>query len=259
MTLALIFLVSTLGNQKFGGLHKLVLETTGPVQKMFTSGLNYLGSFKEEYLELLTVREENKRLWKELQESRASLHKSREAVATNVRLKKLLEFKETSGLPLVAASVTGKDPSMWFRSIIIDRGTRDGVMKGSAVINNQGIVGQVLSASPGFSKVLLAIAPSSAVDVLLQKSRVRGILSGTGSSIYRLEYILKTVEVEEGDVVVTAGYGGTFPTGLSVGTISKVIRKRRGMFHEIEVTPTVGFKTLENVLVLPLQDSSLEN
>ncbi len=257
MTLALIFLVSTLGNQKFGGLHKLVLETTGPVQEVVTSGVKYLLSFKQGYLEVLGVREENKRLWKELKECRTLLHKSQEAMATNTRLTKLLAFKDASDFPVVTASVIGKDPSMWFRSLIIDAGTNSGVVKGSPVANSEGIIGQVITASPGYSKVLLAIAPSSAIDVLLQKSRVRGVLKGSGKLTYRLEYVLKTVEIEEGDVVVTAGYGGMFPTGMPVGVVSKVIRKRRGMFHEIEVTPSVDYKTLENVFVLQRNESAV--
>jgi rod shape-determining protein MreC len=118
------------------------------------------------------------------------------------------------------------------------------------VVTGEGIVGQVYAASTGYSKVLLAIAPSSAIDVLLQDSRVRGILKGTGGDVYRLEYILKTIEVAEGDRVVTAGYGGMFPTGLPVGIVSDVTRKRRGMFLEIEVVPAVDFRTLENLLVI---------
>ncbi|PIE59465.1 MAG: rod shape-determining protein MreC [Desulfobulbus propionicus] len=250
LTLSFIFLVSILGNQKFGGLHKMVLEVSGPVQETVASGLRYLHTFKKEYLDILGVKEENKRLWRELRESRALLHQSREALAINARLTRLLDLRDSFDCPVVAATVTGKDPSMWFRSLIIDRGTHDNVFKGSPVTNEDGVVGQVISASPSFSKVLLAIAPSSAIDVLLQKTRVRGILKGTGSLVYTLEYVLKTVEVKKGDVVVTAGYGGIFPTGLSVGVVSRVIRKRRGMFHEIEVTPSVDFKTLEHLLVI---------
>lgn len=250
LTMALIFLVSTLGSQKFGSMHQLLFEAAGPFQATLSKGSSYLYSLKEEYLGLLSVREENKRLWQELQESRAALHKSREAMASNARLRRLLDFKNNSDFPVLAANVIGKDPSLWFRSLIIDRGTSDGVGRGAPVVNSEGVVGQVFEAAPSYSKVLLAIAPSSAIDVLLQKSRVRGILKGTGSLTYRLEYILKTVEVEEGDQVVTAGYGGVFPTGLSVGVVSKVIKKRRGMFHEIEVTPSVDYKTLENLLII---------
>jgi len=250
LTMVLIFLVSTLGNQKFGPLHELLFEAVGPLQNMLARGSGELRSLKQEYVDLLSVRRENKRLWSDLQECRSLSYKNREALAMNATLRRLLDFKKTTDLPMVAARIIGKDPSLWFRSVVIDRGARDGVSKGMAVVNGDGIVGQVFSVSPNYAKVLLAIAPSSAMDVLLQKSRVRGILKGTGSLTYRLDYILKTVNVEEGDQVVTAGYGGIFPTGLPVGVVSRVTKKRRGMFLEIEVTPAVDFLTLEDLLVV---------
>jgi len=249
-TLALIFLVSTLGSQKFGPLHEILFEAAGPFQNLLARGADGIRSLKQDYVGLLTVREENKRLRAELQECRNVSFKSREALATNTRLRKLLDFKETSRLPMVAARIIGKDPSVWFRSVIIDRGSRDGVAKGMAVINGDGVVGQIYAVSPNYAKVLLAVAPSSAMDVLLQKSRVRGILKGTGALTYRLDYILKTIDVKVGDHVVSAGYGGIFPTGLPIGVVSKVRKKRRGMFLEIEVTPAVDFLTLEDLLVI---------
>lgn len=260
LTLSLIFLVSTLGSQKFGSLHRLVMEIVGPVQKLAAAGGASIASFKSEYLDILQdvlkVREENKRLLKQLQETEATLNRSREALATNASLRRLLEFKNTLNRPMIAATVIGKDPSVWFRAVIIDQGSIKGVAKGCPVVNADGVVGQVFTTSPNYAKVLLAIAPSSAIDVMLQKSRIRGILKGTGELVYKLEYILKTIEVEEGEQVVTAGYGGVFPTGLPVGVVSKVIKKPRGMFHEIEVTPTVDYQTLEHLLVIEQQDFS---
>ena len=250
LTLALILFVSTLGSQKFGILHKLVFEVTGPVQQVFSRAAGYVNVFKEQYVDLIDVRDENKRLWKELQETRAAAYKNREAMATNAKLKKLLEFKESTDLPLVSTRIIGKDPSLWFRTVIVDRGSSDGVFKGMPVVTGDGIVGQIITVSPNYSKVLLAISPSSAIDVLLQKSRVRGILKGTGSLTFKLDYVLKTVDVKEGDYVVTAGYGGLFPSGLPVGIVSKVIKKRRGMFLEIEVTPAVDYLTLEKLLII---------
>lgn len=250
LTLTLIFLVSTLGSQRFGILHKLIFEATGPMQEVFSGTASYVNRFTREYVDLIGVREENKRLWKELQESRAAAYRNREALATNARLRKLLAFKESSDLPLMSARTIGKDPSHWFRTVIIDRGSSDGIFKGLAVVSDEGIVGQVLTVSPNYSKVLLAISPSSAIDVLLQKSRVRGILKGAGSLIFKLDYVLKTVDVQEGDFVVTAGYGGLFPTGFPVGVVSKVVRKKRGMFLEIEVKPAVDFLTLEDLQII---------
>ncbi len=249
-TMVLIFLVSTIGSKKFGPFHKLALESIGPVQRVFSETSRYVYKIKTDYLDLISVRDENEKLWKELQECRNSSYQYREALASNARLQKLLDFKNNSDLPVIAASIAGKDPSLWFRTLTIDRGTSDGVKNGMPVVTDGGIVGQVFNIAPNYSRVLLAIAPSSAIDVVLQKSRVRGILKGTGSLKYRLDYILKTVEVEKGDHVVTAGYGGTFPSGLPVGVISRVVRKKRGMFQEIEVTPSVDYLTLEELLVI---------
>mgnify|MGYP001187676079 CR=1 FL=1 len=255
LTLAFIFLVSTLGSQQFGSLHKLVLEAVGPLQKAVAISSSTIDRFKTEYVDILQdslrLREENKRLVQQLQENETLLNKSREAMATNASLRKLLEFKNSlANQSSVAATIIGKDPSAMFRSVIIDQGSNSGLTKGDPVVNSEGIVGQVFAITPNYAKVLLAIAPSSAIDVLLQKSRVRGILKGNGTLTYRLEYILKTAEVEEGDHVITAGYGGIFPTGLPVGIVSKIIKKPRGMFHEIEVTPSVDYQKLEHLLVL---------
>lgn len=255
LTLAFIFLVSTLGSQQFGSLHKLVLEAVGPLQKAVAISSSTVGRFKSEYVDILEdslrLREENKRLMQQLQENEALLNKSREAMATNASLRKLLEFKNSlANQNNVAVTIIGKDPSTMFRSVIIDQGSNSGISKGDPVVNSDGIVGQVFAISPNYAKVLLAIAPSSAIDVLLQKSRVRGMLKGNGTLTYRLEYILKTAEAEEGDHVITAGYGGIFPTGLPVGIVSKIIKKPRGMFHEIEVTPSVDYQKLEHLLVL---------
>jgi rod shape-determining protein MreC len=226
------------------------LEATGPVQKVVTHATGYLALFTEKYSDLVNVREENKRLWNELLECRAAAYRNKEALATNTRLQKLLDFRENLDQPMLVARIVGKDPSLWFRTVIIDRGSNDGLAKGMPVVNSEGIVGHVFAVSPNYSKVLLAIAPSSALDVLLQKSRVRGILKGNGSLTFKLDYVLKTVDVQEGDQVVTAGFGGLFPTGMPVGVVSKVIRKRRGMFLDIEVKPAVDFLTLEELLII---------
>lgn len=248
--MALIFLVSVLGSQRFGPLHELLFEAVGPVQKIFSRASGSLTSFKSRYWELLSVREDNERLRAELEDCRRQCYKNREALATNAKLHRLLDFRESSALPMISARIIGRDPSVWFRSVIIDRGSGDGVGRGMAVVNGEGVVGQIFSVSPNYAKVLLAIAPSSAIDVLLQKSRVRGILRGTGSPLYRLKYVLKSADVAEGDFVVTAGYGGVFPTGLPVGVVSKVVKNRRGMFLDIEVSPVIDYRTLEDLLII---------
>jgi len=268
LTVVLIFLVSVFSRQENSLMHEFLFETVGPVQKVVSQATASLQSLKKDYIDLLTVRDEKTRLLKELQECRVIAYKNREAVATNARLKKLLDFKESmdfssitngsSSNYVVAARIVGKDPSLWFRTVDIDQGSSDGVQKGMPVVTGDGIVGQIYSTSANYAKVLLAIAPSSALDVVIQESRERGILRGTGKTTYRLEYVFKTIEVSEGDHVVTNSYGGVFPTGIPVGVVTKVEKKRRGMFLNIEVTPAVDFTTLENLLVIKREKQLVE-
>ncbi len=249
LTVLFIVAMNLLGD-RFGFLHQLALEVNGPLQRVTSLSFKSLGHGWNDYIALRGMREENKRLWEELRECRAIAARHREAIATNTSLRRLLSFKEAGGHEAVTASIIGRDPSFWFRTVMIDRGSGDGLVKGMPAVVAEGVVGQVFAVAPNYTKVLLTTAPSSAIDVLLQKSRARGILKGNGSAMYQLDYILKNVTVEVGDQVVSAGIGGLFPTGLPVGTVSEIIQQPRGMFHEIVVQPSVDFQTLENVLII---------
>lgn len=97
----------------------------------------------------------------------------------------------------------------------------------------------------------MANAPSSAIDAMIQKNRTRGILKGAGEKGYVLRYVPKHANVQVGDHIVTAGIGGIFPAGIPLGNVSKVFKKKRGMFQEIEIEPHVDFQKLEHVIIDP--------
>lgn len=255
LTFTLILIVSTVSRQELNGPQKLGLDFIGKGQHvvtLFTSGVTNIWS---NYINLLDVRSKNKQLQAELDKFKASTIKYREAVATNVRLHKLLQIKDSLPPPTLTAEVVGRDPSLWFRTIIIDRGSSEGVEKGMPVVTVEGVVGQIIDASPNYSKVLLANDPNSAIDVVVQKNRTQGILKGQGAKGYNLVYILKNADVEKGDIIVTAGLGDVFPKGLPVGKVSQVTKTRRGMFQNIEVQPAVDFSKLEFLLIIMHENS----
>jgi rod shape-determining protein MreC len=255
LTLVLIFLISTVGRQEFSASHKLALEFVGVLQSGTTRVVSAVRGGWNGYVALWGVREENQRLRIDLQRAQADLVKYREAMANNVRLEKLLNLKNELDAPFITAQIVGRDPSQWFNTVIINQGTSDGVQMDMPVVSAEGVVGQVRNASPHFAKILLANDPNSAIDVLLQESRVQGIVKGNGKG-FDLQYVLKNNEVNVGDTVLTSGMGGVFPKGLPLGTVEKVVRNRRGMFQQIEVTPAVNFEQLE-YLVIILQEKSL--
>jgi rod shape-determining protein MreC len=259
LTAILILIISMAGRKEFTSLHKFGLEVIGPVQSAISKASNYAGGFRKKYVDLLHVREENEQLRQELFQYKAANIEYREALATNVRLQKLLDLKESLPPPTLTAEIIGKDPSLWFRTFTINRGSSDGVQKGMPVVTVEGVVGQVLTSSPNYSKVLLATDPNSAVDVITQKTRVHGIVKGLGRDAFGLNYVLKSAVVEKEDFVLTSGLGGVFPKGLMVGTISEITKSRRGMFQKIEIMPAVDFSQLEHLIIIMKKDSLTED
>jgi rod shape-determining protein MreC len=255
-TLFLILVVSTVGRQDFNSSHKIALELISRVQGGATGTTDYFKSFWHNYVALWGVSAENERLREELAKGLAARQEYREAIATNVRLSRLLELKESLPPPVLTSRVIGRDPSLWFKTVIIDRGSTDGVKKGMPAVTVEGIVGQVMNTSPNYAKILLATDPNSAIDVLIQPSRVQGIIKGKGRDSFELHYVLRNTDIQKGDQVITSGLGGVFPKGLAVGTVSQAIKNRRGMFQNIEIEPAVDFSRLEYLLII-MQETSL--
>ena len=259
LTAIFILFISMAGRKEFTTPHKFGLEVIGPFQTAISQVSNYVSGFWEKYLALLDVRRENEQLRQELLKYKVANIEYREAVATNVRLQKLLELKESLPPPTLTAEIIGKDPSLWFRTLTINRGSSDGVQKGMPVVTVEGVVGQVLTSSPNYSKVLLATDPNSAIDVITQKTRVQGIVKGLGREAFALHYVLKSAVVEKDDYVLTSGLGGVFPKGLMVGTVSGIKKSRRGMFQDIEIEPAVDFSQLEYLIIIMKKYSLTED
>jgi rod shape-determining protein MreC len=246
----LLLLASMLGG-RFGAAHQLTLDFIGPIQSGVTRVVAGITTIKDDYIALWNVRADNKRLQALVDKYLKELGEYREGYSTNLYLEELLDFKDKLSFQPLAARVVGKEPAYWYQTIVVDRGRKDDVLEGMIVLAPSGVVGQVIHTSEHYSKVLLANAPSSAIDAMIQKNRIRGILKGAGEHGYVLHYVLKNADVEEGDYIVTAGIGGIFPAGIPLGRVSKIHKKKRGMFQEIEVQPNVDFQKLEFVFIDP--------
>jgi rod shape-determining protein MreC len=173
-----------------------------------------------------------------------------EARATNRRLQQLLDFRSHLPANAITASIIAKTASTWFQSCLLDKGSADGIRKGMAVVTPLGVIGQVVAVNERTSKVLLLTDPNSGVDVLVQRSRARGVVSGSLENGTVMKYVKRSEDVQEGDQVVTTGLDGVFPKGLMVGTVVKARKQHLGLFQFIEVTPAVTSAQAEEVLVV---------
>ena len=174
----------------------------------------------------------------------------KEIELSHSRIRDLLEFKSSLKRQVVAAEVVGKDPSPWFKTVIINKGDKAGVKKGMPVLTPEGIAGLVTDVSNVYAKVLLIIDQNCSVGALGQNTRARGITKGEPSGKLRFEYVLRRHDIKQGDIVISSGLDGVFPKGIRIGYVHEVKKPNSGVFQEVAITPFVDFEKLEEVLVV---------
>jgi len=226
----------------------IVLTLTYYPQKLVYIVSDKILNTWQDYMDLVYVRQENIRLKEEVLSLRQDKFELAEARIQNYRLKQLLDFKESPSYPIVSANVIGGSPSLLRTEVVIvDRGTRDGVSQGMPVASSEGIVGRVLTAGDRSSEVLLITDPVSAVDAFIHRTRVRGIVKGTGGGC-AMEYIEQNSDVSVGDKVISSGKEGFFPKGVIIGTVSNI--ETKGSFISAQVSPFVDLDSLEEVVII---------
>jgi rod shape-determining protein MreC len=247
------------GQLKNEPLGTVVLWILRPLQIVAQGTVNWVKGFRDNYDTLAGFKAENERLRKRIQSLEVERQKLLEAAATNRRLQQLLEFRSHLTGTALTASIIANSGSSWFQSCLIDKGSADGVRKGMAVVTPLGVVGQVVSATARTSKVLLLTDPNSGIDVLVQRTRSRGIVSGSLDNGAVLKYVKRSEDIQEGDRLITSGMDGVFPKGLMVGTVIKVRKQHLGLFQYIEILPAVQSSRIEEVLVVAADSGAVKN
>ncbi|HYE14406.1 MAG TPA: rod shape-determining protein MreC [Pyrinomonadaceae bacterium] len=182
------------------------------------------------------------------------LRDARQAGDENERLKRLLAFTEGAGYETVTARVIARDPSVWFNSLIINRGTAHGVELDMPVATPEGIVGRVVGVGPLTSQVMLLTderAAAGAVVGQLGQSNAIGSVRGFGKNgLLEMRYVSGLETVNLGDYVVTTGQDRIYPPGLNVGLVVEVTPGSATTPHVIKVKPGARLDSLQEVAVL---------
>lgn len=248
-----ITFLSVFGSRGYNsyGPGQIAIPILGPIQKSVTGSIRFFRDIWHQYFSLVSTTKENQRLKRELNQYIARLNQCNEIELANKRLRKFLNFKKEIKNELLAAEVIAKDPSTWFKTIVIDKGSLQGIQEGMPVVIPEGIAGVVSDVSGNYSRVLLIIDQNSAVDALVQRTRIRGVIKGLMNEMCSFKYVLRKNEIRKEDVVVSSGLDGIFPKGLRIGKIDKVDEQNTpGIFHNVTLTPFVDFEKLEEVFVI---------
>ncbi|MBI3184777.1 MAG: rod shape-determining protein MreC [Myxococcales bacterium] len=236
---------------------RAVLAIASPLERGLTYVCDGVGALVSGYLDLRRVKQRNRALEVENAELRAELNASREGMAELERVKRMLGYVEGTLEQEIPARIVGVNPTPNFLSVRINRGESDGVRAGMPVVTPDGVVGRVQRSVGGWSDVALVTDPTSKLGVLVQRTRARGTSAGAGGAKpLALENVLRSEEVEEGDVIITSGTDDVFPKGLVVGRVTAVQRQKTGMFLQAGILPSVELARLEEVLVVPSAPSA---
>ena len=246
----LVYALNLRNKEHANPVERGVMTLTAPIAEGGTAVTGAVGTIWSDYIDLLEVRQENVKLRKTVQRLNERIVAGNEAVMANARLKALLDLKGTLNTPSLAVSVIGEDSSAWFKTLVVDRGSSDGLTEGLPVLAAGGVVGRLVKVAPNSSRVLLLTDHASAIAALVQRSRARGVVRGAGGGRCSMEFTVKEDDVKVGDAVVSSGIGGVFPKGLPIGEVTMVKKGEYGVFQTIEVRPAVNIANLEEMLVL---------
>ena len=150
----------------------------------------------------------------------------------------------------LAASVIGRDPSPLLDYVIINRGSDDGLRRGMPVVTQQGRVGRIAAVTADAARVQLITDPASNINVKLEPSRAQAVIRGEVSGEISLAMIPQSAPVEIGDLILTSGLGGNYPTNILIGQVTGVRQRETDLFQSASVQPVVDFNQLEIVLII---------
>jgi len=216
-----------------------------------TSGITgYFSSISN----LRSAQSDNDLLKQRIQELEVEKKGFEDLNAENERLRGLLDLKQKSKYKILNARIIGRDPSVWFDSSIIDRGSLDGVKLNMPVVTDGGLVGRVTAVSPLTSQIDLITRDKSGVGGIvgeLSGSNALGVVAGTSKkNVVELKYVPGSVDVQVGQIVYTSGQDGIYPAGLKIGEIVQIEPGSATTPHQIFIRPSSRIDTMREVGIL---------
>jgi rod shape-determining protein MreC len=224
------------------------------VQSPVTSVSSGLSNYFSSISNLRSAQSENDILKQKVQELELEIKGTQDLTAENDRLRSLLDLKENSKYKVLTARIIGRDPSIWFDSSIINRGSLDGVKLNMPVVSDGGLIGRVTAVGPLTAQFDLITRDKSGVGGIVGEigtSNVLGVVAGTSKSdLVEMRYVPGSADVQVGQVVYTTGQDAIYPAGLKIGEIVEVRSGSATVPHQIFIRPSAAINSIKEVGVL---------
>ncbi|HOO44953.1 MAG TPA: rod shape-determining protein MreC [Deltaproteobacteria bacterium] len=246
---ALILALISLGQYSSSSFGiKCIREGYLVFERVITAPVTFIGHIWEDYVFLVNAREENDQLRKDLTQMQVQCMILDELRSENTRLRTMLDFRgKHKEFTLYPASLLTQDITLVFKTAVVDKGSRSNFFINMPIINPDGVVGKVIGVSLNTSQVLLITDPNSAIPALIESTRIKGIVKGTGAESISLQYVRSSEDIHIGDKVITSGLLGIFPKGLAIGYVKDVRKDEHKIFADILVEPCVDMQRIEGI------------
>ncbi|MBS9779524.1 MAG: rod shape-determining protein MreC [Moraxellaceae bacterium] len=244
---------------RFSGLRSASHVVLQPIYQL-SSTPNFVSAWGVSTLESKeSLRRENVKLKVELAQANAKLQQQDYLIAQNTRLQGILSVTDSKKHHLELAKVVGTDSNPTKQIVVLNRGSKQGVKVGQTVIDEKGIIGQIINVYANTSRLLLITDDTQSVAVIIERTGQRAVVSGKGTpNELSLDYIFKSSDVRLGDKLISSGLGGRVPAGYRVGRVTHIdTQQTDDNFIDIDVTPSANF--IDNNYVLILQDKNEQN
>ena len=255
LVLAALLLMALQLTGQLQSLRSAISFVTAPAQLGATGFARTITDAVEFVLELGVLRQRVNELEQINAGLRAENFSLREVERENERMRRILTFAQTRpGLELrgaqIIARVIGQESTNFLNYIEIDLGATHNIAVGMPVVTEQGLVGRISEVNNVTSKVLLITDPSSAVNAILQSSRLNGIIQGTPNGDLLMDFIPQGPIFSVGEVVLTSGMGVRFPRGIPIGQVVERRQRDIDIFQQAVVRPSIDFSSLELVAIV---------
>jgi rod shape-determining protein MreC len=220
-------------------------------QQWLTTRYQAFQDFFNAPTDLILLRQRNAELEAEVANLQTEVISLQQQVTEVELLSALLDFARSQREnEYKSASVVFRDPRPFLKYVVIDLGTDDGILSGMPVVSAEGLVGRIVAVSANAARVQLITDPASDVNVNIQPSDTTAVLSGSITSDISLDLIPQDSDVEPGDLILTSGIGGNYPSNILVGQVASVRGAATALFQQAAVQPAVDFSRLNIVLVI---------
>lgn len=249
VALCLALLVADLRFRYLEVLRNALSVVTYPLQMAASTPADVVRNATRYFGTLVDVQLENADLRRLQLDAGERLLRFEQLEQENLHLRELLQMSERVQTKSIAADILYNAPDPFARKVILDRGTQQGVEAGLAVVDANGVIGQVTRVHPVQSEVTLLTDRNQSIPVSVVRNGVRGVLYGVGRGMLEMRHVLAEVDIQPGDRLVTSGLDGIFVPGLPVATVTRVDRDQDA-FARIECEPLAAIERSVQVLVI---------